>query len=304
MSGRGGRGRGKKPAGRGAQTTARAAVPTPQVDPRAAAQAEEAKKRAAEEAARVEREKQERLERERREKATQDSKAREEALRKASEDALRREAEEKRRMLQQAAIQERQRIDEQRKQAEEHLRNQREAILRAEAERTAKMEEMHRQIQLTRQQAVAQIEADKANRERLERLRQEVDNQQMSRVAQKKPVVQRAPVARQPRVAAGSASSEAAFSPQDFLDHEVLSVYTDRGAPDSRYPPVPFTKKGDATYCMGSKRCVVEEGRSGLLVRNESLQEWMEKAERLEGIRLNGLKTATTFVVLQQHGFF
>jgi len=132
------------------------------------------------------------------------------------------------------------------------MKNQREAILRAEAERNAKMEEMHRQIQAARQAAVSQMQEEKKNRERLERLRQEVDNQQVqrsgpkpqARSAQAAPF--RPPPQQQPRQRQGAstARSGAAFYPQDFLDHQVLEIYQSRNAPDDKLPPVAFTKKG------------------------------------------------------------
>jgi len=230
----------------------------------------------------------------------------EEARKRAAEDAAKREAEEQRRALHERTQAEKNRLEDQRRQQDEHLRNQREAILRAEAERVIKMEEMHRQIQFSRQQAVAQMNEEKENRERLERLRVEVDSRQTynNKSVVSKPTRVQAP--RPPR-ASGNARSGATFSPQDFLDHQVLFVYSNRAAIDEKLPGVPFTKRAEGVYFLGGRKCTIEEVGGSLYVRKgqqfEPLLEWLEKTERVEGLRAKGAKSAQLFITSRQGVF-
>jgi len=151
----------------------------------------------------------------------------------------------------------------------------------------------------------------------LERLRQEVDNQQAHRSAPNKSQVRApalrasaAPVARQPQrnQRDAPARSGAAFHPQDFLDHQVLELYHSRASPDDKLPSVPFTKKAESLYFLGCRKCAVEDLQGLLYVKKGQdyipLQEWFEKTERVEGLRLKGAKSAATFFVFQQQGVF
>jgi len=64
-------------------------------------------------------------------------------------------------------------------------------------------------------------------------------------------------------------------------------------------------KKG-SLYFVGCKKCAVEDLNGVLYVKKGQdyvpLQEWIEKIERVEGLRLKGAKSAQTFFVFQQQG--
>jgi hypothetical protein len=164
------------------------------------------------------------------------------------------------------------------------------------------------------------LNAEKANRERIEALRREVDARGVNAglVAQQHQGLKRKAVVVTPqrsepraRVVASSAPSSATFMPRSFMDHEILSVYNNRPAPDPRLPVVPFTKKdghADGVFFLGAKKFVIEEDNDGNLgVRVgqnlESLDSWFAKHERVEALRLRGLQSGSSFLNMQQAGF-
>jgi len=282
------------------------------VDPRVAREAEEAQRRAREEQERIAKEQQEKLreQREKEEKIRQEQAriAEIERRKREAEEAANRAKEEQLRMLQNHALQEKAKLEEQRRQVEEALKVRKEAIARAEAERVARMEEMHVQIQKTREVAASQIAIEKENRERLERLRKEVDAQQVSNYGNKPKVV--VPVVRATPVNRGGtpARSGANFAPQTSLDYSVFTIYHSRSAPDEQLPSVTFSRRGEGLFFLGVKKCVIEEMPGGVYVKKgqdyEPLQQWLERNERVEGLRLKGLKSANTFVSFQQSVVF
>jgi len=114
------------------------------------------------------------------------------------------------------------------------------------------------------------IAVEKAQRERLEKLKQEVDQQQNRNVA--KPTNSRpAPVSRPAPTRVCRANAEgrsgANFYPQSSLDHEVLNAYHSREQPDESLPIVPFSRRSEGVFFLGLRKCEIEEHGSTLLVK-------------------------------------
>jgi len=202
-------------------------------------------------------------------------------------------------------------IDDQRRQAEELLKNKRDAIARAESERQQKMQEMHNEIQKARDAQMAQMALDKANRERIERLRIEVESgvsQRVATSASKQPVSRAAaptPVRRPVGDQAGAKG--AGFAPESFLAHQIFGAYCSRNPPDEKLPVVTLTKRSEGLFFLGTRKCQIQDESGVLYVKQgekyEEFVTWLEKNERTEALRAKGLKSAQTVFAFQRGAF-
>jgi len=160
-------------------------------------------------------------------------------------------------------------------------------------------EAIHRQ----KEEALRQMDQEKRDRERRELLRREHD-QSLAR-GTTRPVPQR-PVAVVKAPGRTKRTDERLgrpFIPEDDTDEAILQEYMSRSAPDPSLPKVPFLKR-NGTYWLGQRRCdTVVEGGQVLIQWGKTSEEflpWLEKAERVEALRLKGLMSAMTIMTLQQ----
>jgi hypothetical protein len=235
---------------------------------------------------------------------------------KLAEEERRKAIEEQQRRLQEAAEKERSRLSEQRKQYEEQIRIQREAVLKAEEERMRRLEEAQREIARRREEAMRELAIEKENRLRIERLKEEVERQQLSkRVQSQQPVQKKQPDSKQraiiPRVATNRESenedSQSTFQPKSYDDYQILEIYNSRQQPDPSLPSIPFSKRGKVFYLGLRKFEIIEDGGDFYVKLgngNEDLLSWIEKTEKVEGLRTKGLNAAKLFHVAQMQGVF
>jgi hypothetical protein len=239
----------------------------------------------------------------------------EERLRKANEDRRLKLAEEERtkaiqeqqRRVQSAAEQERTKLNEQRKQYEEQIKIQREAVLKAETERMRRLEEAQLEIARRREVALREIAIERENRERVQVLEaMEKDRQSSKKVQQQvvakkpaEPVVRQKPEKRKNFPSNSDNTNHATFAPSTYDDHQILNIYNSRNSPDPSLPPVPFSKKGNLFY-LGLRKCEIVDKDGDFHVKlnvntTEDLQTWLEKTERVEGLRTKGFNAARLY---------
>jgi len=223
--------------------------------------------------------------------------ARQRALR--SEQERQKRIEDEKRAAADAAAREKARLEQLRRANEEKARLKREAFERQQVEEAKKVETLHAQM---KEDKVRQLRAMAEERERhkhLDALRKEVD-QQMAKAAPTKRAQQTSlkPQRFPPPKSAGA--FDAAFTPEDVVDHLVLGEYSARAAPDPSLPRVVFTKRGDK-YFIGQRRCNIKIDGSDVFVvvgpdRVEPFRTWIEEAERIEGLKLRGLSSSNVFL--------
>jgi hypothetical protein len=240
----------------------------------------------------------------------------EERLRRANEEKRLKLAEEERtkaiqeqqRRVQSAAEQERAKLSEQRRLYEEQIKIQREAVLKAEAERMRRLEEAQQEIARRREVALREIAIERENRERVQALeamekdRSSKKVQQQQQVAKKpvEQVIRQKPEKRKNFPSNNSDNANHAnFVPSTYDDHQILAIYHSRHSPDPSLPPVPFTKKGNLYY-LGLRKCEIIEQDGEFHVKlnvntTEDLQTWLEKIERVEGLRTKGMNAARLY---------
>jgi len=166
---------------------------------------------------------------------------------------------------------------------------------------------MEAAIRRQKDEALRALEEDRRNRERREQLRREHDEslarsvpRPVKRLPDPRP---QPPPQRRRRIDASQAGMP--FEAEDSLDNAVLSEYVSRPAPDASLPAVPFVKR-NGTYWLGGRRCNadvdVENGQVIVKLGNdtEHFLTWIEKAERVEALRMKGLHSAQTIIALYQ----
>jgi len=219
----------------------------------------------------------------------------------------RQEEEVARRSLEDNARREKLRLEEQRRRQEENLRRQRDAVLREEQERQNEYERLHLTLQRDKETTLQNLATEKANRERIEALRKEMDSRQATPLKRKvdAPPARSAAVQR-PRLIA--ATSSASFYPQTSMDYDVLGVYNNRQPVAGNLPPVTFSKKQEGLYFLGQRKCVIVEVDGSLYVKlgqgHEDFLSWLEKTEKVEALRMRGMSTAANVLNMQNAAGF
>jgi len=167
---------------------------------------------------------------------------------------------------------------------------------------------MQKTLQKDKEAVMQNIATEKADRARIDALRKEVESRQVTPLKRKVdiPTSVRSPPSQRPRLTL--ANSAAAFVAETPLDSQVLNIYHHRQPVSGKdLPSVPFTKKAEGLYFLGQRKCAVEvvEGRVCVKLGQsyEDFQSWLEKAERVEALRIRSLKTANNLFTLQQAGF-
>jgi len=139
----------------------------------------------------------------------------------------------------------------------------------------------------------------KKDRERREILRREHDAS-LNRPRQVKPVIQAAPKPPPRRIQRNLSNRRAQpFEPENDLEEALLNEYQYRSEPDPKLPAVTLQKRA-GYYWIGQRRfdpvledqIYVKEG-----TRLTAFGEWIEKAERVESLRLKGLLAAQTILL-------
>jgi len=226
-----------------------------------------------------------------------------EAEAKRRQEEAKRQQEETRRSIEAAAKLNLQQQDAQKRLIEEKNRQEREAIERQRHASQQQIRDMEESMRRQKDEAFRQLDQERRDRERREQLRREHDAY-LARGAEQRPI-RRAPVAAprpqpnlQRRLDVGRP-----FEAEDRTDEAVLNAYSARPAPDISLPKVAFFKR-NGTYWLGGRRCnaIVDGGQ--VLVKlgrdTEYFASWIEKAERVEALRLKGLHSAQTVISLQQ----
>jgi len=165
------------------------------------------------------------------------------------------------------------------------------------------MLDMHVALKRQKEDAFRQMEQERRDRERREQLRREHE-ESLSR-PQARPKLQNVqqPAPRfVPKRKLESARQGNPFEPSDDRDEAVLNAYASRSAPDASLPNVPFVKR-NGTYWLGQRRCdcaVVDNVDVVVILGNCAVpfMDWIEKAERVEGLRIKGLQSAQSMIYL------
>jgi len=225
----------------------------------------------------------------------------EEKIRKDAE-VRRKVDEETRRKIEHAAKQKQLKEESVKREIEERSRSEREHIERQSQASQQSIQEMKDAIQRQKEETLRMMEQERRDRERRELLRKE-HNQSLAKGPSRpapRPVV-RAPERPKQRTEGGRLGRP--FISEDDTDEAILQEYMSRTAPDPSLPKVPFLKR-NGTYWLGQRRCdaVVEGGQ--VVIKwgrtSEEFLPWLEKAERVEALRLKGLTSAMTIMTLQQ----
>jgi len=217
-----------------------------------------------------------------------------------AEEERRKAIEEQQRRLKAAAEQERNKLIEQRRIYEEQIKIQRDAVLKAEIERMRRLEEAQQELARRREAALRELVAEKEIKSRLENMKDETDRSrkpQQQVAAQSKPQ----PIQREKIVQRQSehSSTTLSFHPKTYDDHQILNIYVSRSAPDPMLPDVQFSKRGKLFY-LGLRKCEIVDMDGDFHVKlsiskTEDLRSWLERVERVEGLRIQGLEAAKIF---------
>eukprot|EP01126_Amoeba_proteus_P059413 TRINITY_DN7757_c0_g3_i2.p1 TRINITY_DN7757_c0_g3~~TRINITY_DN7757_c0_g3_i2.p1 ORF type:complete len:170 (+),score=37.87 TRINITY_DN7757_c0_g3_i2:156-665(+) len=162
---------------------------------------------------------------------------------------------------------------------------------------------MRRQIAREKETALQKIAEERANRERLEALKKEVESKTTSLPIKPVTLPPRQQHAPKPVVNQNQAANAANFDAQSELDKEVLEIYGSRQALPNKLPPVKFSKIEDGVYLLGSRKITVEILEGSVYVKlgtnREDFLSWLEKIEKVEALRIRSFNSANTFCSLQ-----
>jgi len=183
---------------------------------------------------------------------------------------------------------------------QERARLEKEAIERGQRDAQKEMNAIKEQMKQQKEEAFRLMDEDRRNRERRELLRRE---HEASLNKPRAVVKKQQPVAPPPKKKiAPSARIGLPFEPEDDVDQELLNEYQNRAEPDQKLPKVILSKR-NGYYWIGQRRFEVElqdqlyvrEGVSHLTL----FSTWIEKAERVEGLRQKGYQSAQTLFFQQ-----
>jgi len=225
-----------------------------------------------------------------------------EADRKRRAEESKRQQEETRKNIEAAARQKQQHEEGQKRLIEEKSRLEREAIERQQRDSQEQMRLLQEAMVRQKEDALREMEQERRNRARREQLRKEHEEALAAPRPAKRPLAV-APPPKLPPVQRRRLTAGRPFEAEDDTDEAVLNEYTSRIPPDASLPAVPFFKR-NGTYWLGQRRCnaVVEGGQVVVKIGSdtEHFISWLTKAERVEALKLKGLRSAQTVITLQQ----
>jgi len=171
-------------------------------------------------------------------------------------------------------------------------------VERMQAEEQKRLAEMQATMRAEKDRQMRAMADEREKQKRLEVLRKEVDHQMaQSKVQQKKSVM--SPQKKQVSKRAARTQFDAAFTPEDVVDHILLGEYSSRPTPDPSLPRVIFKKKNDE-YFIGQRKFSVRLDGSSVIVVSGAEEElfltWIERVERTEALKLRGLNSAKIFM--------
>jgi len=227
---------------------------------------------------------------------------------KTAEDSKRAQDEIKRR-IEAEALQRRHHEEAKKGIIEERARLEKEAIERQQKESQQEMLLIHEQMKRQKDDALRQMEQEKRDRERRELLRREHDAS-LNRPRQVKPVKQ-VPIVKPPprRIVHRVSDQQLPFQPENDLEECLLNEYQSHLSQSDynlKFPRVTLSKH-HGKYWIGQRRFdpVQVDHESIYIKEGNSLTpflEWIEKVERVESIRYQGLKSAHS-LLLQTSAF-
>jgi len=185
---------------------------------------------------------------------------------------------------------------------QERSRLEKEAIEKQQREDQKEMIAIQEQMKQQKEDIFRQMDEYRRNRERREALRREHEaSLNQPRVVVKKQLVAPPP---KKKVTAPASRIGLPFEPEDDVDQELLNEYQNRSEPDEKLPKVILSKR-NGYYWLGQRRFAVELQDQVYVKEGASLtpfSTWIERAERVEGLRQKGYQSAQA-LFFQQSAF-